>query len=141
MLIGILVVLALAVLASTHQTGVEAAVSAPATPENPYRPNSWCWLVWEACRQAGFTAEQAKTMTAIARAESGCNPQATNNNPPVEYSIGVFQLNLLAHPEISETDARDVYRAAQWAYALSGGGTNYRPWSAYTNGKYRSYVL
>ncbi len=141
MLIGILVVLALVVLAAAQRSGVEAAVPMPVASENPYRPNSWCAVVWEACRQAGFTVDQARTMTAIARAESGCSPQATNNNPPIEYSVGVFQLNLLAHPEISEAEARDVYLSARWAYALSGGGSNFRAWSAYTNGKYRSFVL
>lgn len=109
---------------------------------NPFPLTSPCWVVWDAVRAAGFGPVETRTMVAIARAESGCNPQATCRScgGVREYSVGAFQLNLLAHPHIPEAEARDVYAAARWAYQISRQGTDFRPWTTYTSGKYGLYL-
>lgn len=112
--------------------------------DNPYPISSRCWDVWEAVRAAGFTRDQALTMVAIAQAESGCDSAATCDSCVVgveEYSVGAFQLNLLAHPQISEAEARNIWTAAQWAYEISAQGTNFRPWTVYRTGAYRRYTV
>jgi hypothetical protein len=104
----------------------------------PYTQDN-CARVAQASRQAGFAEWLIGTVVAIARAESGCNPGATNISA-VEHSVGPFQINLRAHPQISESCARDFECSARIAYDMSGGGQNFSPWSAFTSGAYRAYL-
>jgi hypothetical protein len=96
-------------------------------------------VIRKALKAAGFDKAGVDVMTAIGKAESSLNTAARNITSK-EYSIGAFQLNLRAHPYISEADALDPYKAAKWAYQLSGGGKNFNPWTTYTSGKYKGYL-
>lgn len=93
----------------------------------------------KALRAAGFDQSGVDTMIAIGKAESGLRTNATLSTSR-EYSVGPFQINLKAHPYVSEEDARNPSTAAKFAYILSGGGKNFRPWTTYTSGKYRKYL-
>lgn len=94
---------------------------------------------------AGGAADKAALMSAIALAES--NGITTAINPGIgaggrrtnEYSVGLWQINTLAHrnysieqlknPEINAREAVRIYREQ-----------GLRAWGAYTDGRYRSYI-
>lgn len=95
----------------------------------------------------GFTPEGAHTMAAIAHQESGhqldCIGDESLANSKWADSYGVFQIRGL-NAETGKGTCRDINslrtgirRQAQCAFEISGGGTNFRPWSMYLNGKYK----
>lgn len=75
---------------------------------------------------------------AVAMAESGGNPNAYGD---AEYggSIGLWQINLPAHPNYSESDLYNPTFNAKAAYAISSQGTNWQPWTTYRTGAYKKY--
>lgn len=101
-------------------------------------------------RLAGFTPEQAHLMQAIAKAESGHQLNCFGDESLVTskwaYSYGLYQIRGLK-AETGKGTCRDVERLrlnvleqSKCAYEISGGGTNFRPWSVYLNGKYRQWL-
>lgn len=101
----------------------------------------------ELARAAGFP--DPKLAVAIAMAESGGVPNAITDtrgsvNLPhgtiAEYSIGLWQINLLAHPEYTREDMSDPQKNAAAAFKISHGGQNWRPWSTFTSGAYKRYM-
>lgn len=95
---------------------------------------------------AGGPESEAVNMTAIALAESGgytgaWNPGrsgrgGTNSN---EYSVGIWQINTLAHRNYSVEQLKDPQinaREAVRIYRLQGK----RAWGAWTDGRYRQYL-
>ena len=80
-----------------------------------------------------------KLASAIAFAESGGVPGAVLQTPN-EYSVGLWQINLMAHPLYSIDDMKDPVRNAIAAFRISKGGTNWTPWTTYTSGKYRQFL-
>jgi hypothetical protein len=100
-------------------------------------------------RESGFTGETLRLAWSIGMAESAGNPRAFNGNRNTgDQSYGLFQINMIGAmgPErrralgISSNeelfDPRVNIRAMKM---ISSNGTNWRPWSAYTNGSYRRY--
>lgn len=85
--------------------------------------------------RAGFP--DPKLASAIAFAESGGVPGAFLRSSR-EYSVGLWQINTLVHP-YSVEDMKDPIKNAAAAYKISKGGTNWRPWSTFTNGKYQQF--
>ena len=99
---------------------------------------------------AGFSSDQATIMTAIAGAESGYDDQVlgdeglqTNTWGP---SFGLFQIRTLKADTGSGSN-RDITRLAssdaeqaRAAYAISGGGRDFTPWSVFTSGAYQQYL-
>lgn len=103
-----------------------------------------------ACGQAGFSQREtvnvdgryyspADIMAAIALGESGGDTQATANTSR-EYSVGVYQINLKAHPDITEADGRDLKASSAYVYRLSASGSNFQPWTIYKNGDYKHHL-
>jgi len=104
--------------------------------------------------QHGGPAAEAPTAAAIALAESGGNPDAIlntaypgrpNYRPPSsgaspEFSVGLWQVNLLAHPNYTEAQMLTPARAAAAAVAISSSGSNFQPWSTYTSGAYLTHL-
>jgi len=93
---------------------------------------------------AGFP--DPNVAAAIAMAESGGNPNATNivtnplpGNGP-ERSFGLWQINTLAHPNYNESQLLDPAYNASAAFSVSSGGTNFHPWSTYNHGDYLKYM-
>lgn len=87
--------------------------------------------------------------TAIALAESGGVPNAITDTrgathlPPhtqPEYSIGLFQINLLAHPEYTREQMSDPHENAAAAFKISKGGTEWRWWGSFTDGRYKQFL-
>lgn len=99
---------------------------------------------------AGFRGDAVATMVAIVLAESGGNARAHNTNAGTgDNSYGLAQINMLgnlgparrAQLGISSNDQLfDPATNLRAAYALSGGGTNFGPWSTYKSGAYKSFL-
>lgn len=88
---------------------------------------------------AGFLSEdQIATISAIAMAESGGDDMAFNANDPHGGSFGVLQINGI------HTAARDCLGNAalsfNMAYGISRKGTDFKPWSTYTSGRYKEFM-
>lgn len=80
-----------------------------------------------------------KLATAIAFAESGGVPGAVMQGPR-EYSVGLWQINVMAHL-YSPEDMKEPIKNAIAAYRISKGGTDWSPWSTYMNGKYKQFLF
>jgi hypothetical protein len=73
---------------------------------------------------------------AIAMAESGGNPTATDNDSNGTTDRGLWQIN-------STHGAQSTYNVmqnARAAVAISDNGTNWQPWTTYTTGEYLQYM-
>jgi len=103
--------------------------------------------VRQAALQAGFTADQATIMTAIAGAESAYNTNAYNPKPP-DNSYGLWQINMLGSmgPERRRLfgigsnnalfDPATNARAAKAIFDAQG----FRAWSTYSSGSYKKFL-
>lgn len=82
--------------------------------------------------RAGFPDPQVAV--AIALAESGGFPGSIADTPR-EYSIGLWQINVKAHPQYDNLQWRawllDPGYNAQAAFKISKEGTDWRPWSTW----------
>ena len=76
--------------------------------------------------------------TAIAMAESACNPNAINNNSNGTQDQGLWQINTVHG--ISSSCTFNAMCNAIAAYQLSSGGKNYGPWVTYNNGAWTGFV-
>jgi cell wall-associated NlpC family hydrolase len=83
--------------------------------------------IYRFARMAGFTPDQAVTMTAVAMAESGGNTNA--HNPIGEDSRGLWQINAASHPEMHGVNLYDPLANARAAYQVSGHGQDISPWT------------
>lgn len=83
----------------------------------------------------GFQGDQAKTMAAISMAESSGNPNAVNYADP-GGSYGLTQVNAAAHGPSAMQTLGNPQEAFKQAFRISGGGSNFTPWSVYNNGMY-----
>ena len=89
---------------------------------------------------AGVPVDQLATAVAIAMAESGLNPNATNVNTDGSVDRGLWQINNAAHPDVSDSSAFNPVTAAQDMLSISDGGTNWNPWVTYQTGAYLQYL-
>lgn len=97
----------------------------------------------------GATPTQATTATAIALAESSGNPGALGDTTITDAtwgpSVGLWQVRSLVAANGTGT-ARDASQLASPAFnasaaqQISGGWTNFTPWSTYGSGAYRGYL-
>jgi hypothetical protein len=86
-------------------------------------------------KAAGFP--DPKLAAAIALAESGGATGAIVRSSK-EYSVGLWQINTRVHPYTVD-DMKDPQKNAAAAFKISHGGTNWKPWSAYNNGRYKIF--
>ncbi len=97
-----------------------------------------CQRVYAALLARGLSPTRAAILTAIARAESGCRSEATNVTQR-EYSVGPFQINLRAHPWVTEECARDYWCSAGAALEIErrqGLGA----WSVFRDQSFRRFL-
>jgi hypothetical protein len=102
--------------------------------------------------RAGFTPEQAVIAVAIALAESGGSTAAVGDaqlrTDKWGSSLGLWQIRSLnaPRPNVAGDANRDFRRLfdpafnAQSAYAISGSGTNWNPWTVFKTGAYRQHL-
>lgn len=97
---------------------------------------------------AGISGGNVAVAVAIALAESGGDDHSHNPVPP-DDSYGLWQINMLGSlgPSrrqqfgISSNEALyDPGTNAKAMAILSGQGSNWRPWTTYTSGKYRMFL-
>lgn len=107
--------------------------------------------IWEL---ADGLPQFADVAAAVAQAESSGDPKRINNtahpNRPgykkpgkgaqPEYSVGLWQINMLAHPTYAEKALLDPLQNAGAAADISNDGGNWSPWSTYTSGAYRQFL-
>lgn len=102
-------------------------------PNNPISKQA----VLQIATKAGFP--NPKLAAAIAYAESGGVTNALANTAR-EYSVGLWQINLRKHTTYLREDMKDPAKNAHAAFTISKGGTDWRPWSTFTNNKYKLYL-
>lgn len=91
--------------------------------------------------QAGFSGPDLQVAVAVALAESSGNPNALGD-PTLGVSVGLWQINLKAHPQYSQQALLDPQTNANAAYAIyQAAGNTFQPWSTYTGGQYSSYIV
>lgn len=105
--------------------------------------------VYALAKGAGLGHEAAVTATAIATAESGLRTDAMGDTTITTGtwgpSIGLWQIRSVK-AEKGTGRSRDASRLkdprfnARSMVSISGNGTNWRPWSVYLNGSYRSHI-
>lgn len=99
--------------------------------------------------RAGWRGEALVTAVAVALAESKGDPDAvgdvTLEDATWGPSIGLWQIRSLKaqHGTGGQRDElanHDPAVNAAHAYAISSGGTTFRPWSTFTGGQYKGYL-
>ena len=96
--------------------------------------------LYDAAYMAGFRGDDLDRIVAISLAESGGSEGATNSTS-AEYSVGPLQINLKAGHAISESDARDPYKAMEYAYLLAyNTPQGFDHWSVHANGSYEQFM-
>jgi hypothetical protein len=97
---------------------------------------------------AGVTGGNVAIAVAVALAESSGDTNSHNALPP-DDSYGLWQINMLGslgpsrRAQFGITTNTQLFDPAVNAKAmaiLSSQGTNWKPWSTYTSGKYRFYL-
>ncbi len=76
---------------------------------------------------------------AVAMAESGGYAMAVGD-VTLGFSIGLWQINLRAHPEYAATSLYDPNANAIAAFKISNRGTNWKPWTTFNNGAYKKFM-
>ncbi|GAB1641069.1 NlpC/P60 family protein [Krasilnikovia sp. MM14-A1259] len=90
-------------------------------------------------RRAGFSPDEAATMTAIALAESGGNSRS--HNPHGEDSRGLWQINGRAHPSfLTKYDLYNPQDNAKAAFEVSRHGHDISPWTVTHGGLSSRYL-
>ena len=79
------------------------------------------------------------TAAAVAMAESGGNP-SVRGDPQFGGSVGLWQINLPAHPEFDAKRLVEPDYNAHAALAISRNGTDWKPWTTFRNGAYLKYM-
>lgn len=105
--------------------------------------------VYSLARSTGLDPAKAGIATAIAMAESGLRTDAMGDTGIQTSvwgpSVGLWQVRSLK-ADRGTGRTRDASRLtdpafnARAMYEISAGGTNWRPWSVFTSGKYRDYL-
>lgn len=100
-------------------------------------------------RRKGFTGQGLLTIIAVSLAESGGDPDNVGDESLQDAkwgpSVGLTQVRCLRN-QIGTGQTRDCSRLADAdfnmgsAYAISAGGTNFKPWSMFTNGQYKAFL-
>lgn len=102
----------------------------------------------EYAHDAGFRGQDLTIAVAVALAESSGDTKAHNPVAP-DDSYGLWQINMhggLGPDRREEFDLdsnRELFDPAEnakAAWAISGEGDSFEPWSTYTNGAYRQYL-
>lgn len=110
-----------------------------------YSPEQVAEVAW----RAGFRGDALTIMVAITGAESGYDTEAvgdtTLTNATWGPSIGLAQIRSLNAERGTGSDRDqdanlDPYHNLVAAFHISGGGSNFHPWSTFTNGDYERFM-
>lgn len=90
------------------------------------------------CYEVGFRRFALTVAVATMTAESGRYTEAYHVNDNGSIDRGLFQINTL-HP-LTDAEAFNPRRNAEYAAQLSQLGADFTPWAAYNSGAYLKYV-
>lgn len=100
-----------------------------------------------AAREAGWRDADLVIATAVALAESGCDPKAVGYNGPTEgcpngsRDRGAWQINDCYHSEVSDACAFKLKCNADAAYVIfQDAGNSFQPWTTYNSRSFRFYL-
>jgi hypothetical protein len=102
----------------------------------------------EYAHEAGFRGQDLTTAVAVALAESGGRTTAHNATPP-DDSYGLWQINMLGalgpdrRRQFDLDGNRELFDPAtnaEAAYAISGNGASFGPWTTFTSGRHRPFL-
>jgi len=102
----------------------------------------------EYAHDAGFRGQDLTVAVAVAMAESGGDTRAHNPVPP-DDSYGLWQINMIGSLGPARRDQFDLdgdrelfdpEENAKAAWAISGHGDSFRPWTTYTSGAYEKFL-
>jgi hypothetical protein len=84
----------------------------------------------------------APTAIAVAMCESGIRNEAEGHNTDGSTDYGVFQINSVHRAKVGGdlSKLHNVDINIQVAYQISGGGSNWNPWTTYKSGCYKKYL-
>jgi Lysozyme like domain len=88
---------------------------------------------------AGVGFPDPHLASAVAMGESRGRTNATNISPR-EASLGLWQINTRAHPDVDAVALLDPHYNAAQALRISQGGTDWSPWGAFTSGAYKQFL-
>lgn len=104
--------------------------------------------IYSLAKAVGLTSAKAKVAAAIAMAESGGDP-GSHTVDSDDDSWGLWQINMKGDlgPErrrqfslSADSDLADPLVNAKAMYAISGHGSSWKKWGAYTNGSYMRFL-
>jgi Lysozyme like domain len=131
---ALIFVAVIAVIFMFSQSGQAATVCGSCQVQDVYGYSELLYLA----SQAGFGADSS-TAAAIALAESGGKRTAVGDLA-LGRSIGLWQINLRAHPEYSEQELYDAQTNANAAYQIYSSAGGFSPWTTFRSGAYQNFV-
>jgi hypothetical protein len=87
----------------------------------------------------GFNGQNQANMAAVAMAESGGDPNAVHVDADGSHDRGLFQINDVAHPEVSDACAFDPVCSARQAAAIEKG-SSLGAWSTWKSGAAEAWL-
>ena len=90
----------------------------------------------EALKQLAVDIAMCESLGDTSRIYNTAYPSRPNYSPPVgsnspEYSVGLWQVNVLAHPQYSAKDMQNGYLNAKAIISISDGGKNFDKTNVY----------
>lgn len=127
------------VIASAAST--QAALTTCGTASGGQATGTGAALARSAASSAGFPAAQLDVAVAVAGAESGYNPAATNHNTNGSTDYGMWQINSAHADLLGGHDWRDPSQNAWMAFQVwRQAGGSWTPWATFNSGAYRQYL-
>ncbi len=94
-----------------------------------------------AAQSAGFSGNHLAVAIAVALAESGGDPTATNKNNNGSTDYGLWQINSVHAALLRQGSWSNPADNARMAYAVyKQAGSSFSPWVAYKNGTYLAFM-
>ena len=91
-------------------------------------------------QNAGFDSDDAPTAAAIALAESSGRTAVIGDQQLGIQSVGLWQINLHAHPQYTVAMMQDPQQNANAAFAIYQGRGSFADWTTYNTGAYKKYL-
>lgn len=115
------------------------ATACPTASTAPARGGLSGSAVAHAAQAAGFPTTQLATAVAVARAESGWNPDATHYNTNGSTDFGLWQINSVHTAILATGEWSDPIANAHMAKAVFDQ-QGWPAWTTWTSGTYRQYL-
>lgn len=119
--------------------GMSAGVPALLATDLSGGPRMDVAQIGEVAAQAGFSGEGLAVAIAVALAESGGDPLATDHDSNGTVDRGLWQINSVHRAYSAACDYEPACAAAA-AYQISDDGRDWQPWVTYQRGEEIAYL-